>query len=469
MAALRLLLLIVSLASAFASADLCAQTRPVEGEQATYATALANKDAAKRAQALEAFLSWYPASPLRVEAFEQMMAAWQSAGNPARADAAASRLLQIDADNIRALANRVYVGRNKAVASDAAAFAPIVAAAERGLAALAKWSKPAGVSDADFARLKQQTAAIFNGALGAAAIQAKDYAKARRHYADTVSMDPDGLQDIYNFSVAQLEGAPIDALGFWYAARAIVIARGTKNETAAASIDRYARSRYQRYHGSEEGWEELVAKVAAGQRTPPADFVLSISRAQTAAEAAIQAVADADPATLSFSDWEFVLSHRDASPANRAAADRVWNVIVEKQKGGGARLKIPVKVISATPDRIEAAITDENQATNTADLEAKMSRPLTPLPAVGAMISIVGSINDYRPRPFLFRMTGAELAQESLPVAGGPCAEPRPQLCTRDYRPACGLRRDSSRRTYGNACSACADPAVLSQAAGACP
>lgn len=469
MAALRLLLLIVSLASAFASADLCAQTKPVEGEQATYATALANKDAAKRAQALEAFLSWYPASPLRVEAFEQMMAAWQSAGNPARADAAASRLLQIDADNIRALANRVYVGRNKAVASDAAAFAPIVAAAERGLAALAKWSKPAGVSDADFARLKQQTAAIFNGALGAAAIQAKDYAKARRHYADTLSMDPDGLQDIYNFSVAQLEGAPIDALGFWYAARAIVIARGTKNETAAASIDRYARSRYQRYHGSEEGWEELVAKVAAGQRTPPADFALSISRVQTAAEAAIQAVADADPATLSFSDWEFVLSHRDASPANRAAADRVWNVIVEKQKGGGARLKIPVKVISATPDRIEAAITDENQATNTADLEAKMSRPLTPLPAVGAMISIVGSINDYRPRPFLFRMTGAELAQESLPVAGGPCAEPRPQLCTRDYRPACGLRRDSSRRTYGNACSACADPAVLSQAAGACP
>ena len=454
MAALRWLLLIVSLASAFAGADLRAQPRPVEGEQATYANALANKDAARRAQALEAFLSWYPASAQRVEAFEQMMAAWQSAGNPARADAAASRLLQIDPDNVRALANRVYVGRNKAVASDAAAFAPIVAAAERGLAVLAKWPKPAGVSDADFARLKQQTAAIFNGALAAAAIQAKDYAKARRHYADTASLDPDSLQDIYNFSVAQLEGAPVDPLGFWYAARAIVIARSTRNETAAASIDRYARSRYQRYHGSEEGWEELVAKVAAGQRTPPADFAQSISRALTAAEAAVQAVADVDPANLSFSDWEFVLSHRDASSANRAAADRVWNVIVEKQKGGGARLKIPVKVVSATPDRIEAAITDENQATNTADLEAKMSRPLSPLPAVGAMISIVGSISDYQPRPFLFRMTGAELAQESLPVAGGPCAEPRPQLCTRDYRPACGLRRDSSRRTYGNACSA---------------
>ena len=41
-------------------------------------------------------------------------------------------------------------------------------------------------------------------------------------------------------------------------------------------------------------------------------------------------------------------------------------------------------------------------------------------------------------------MTRAELAPESLPVAGGPCADPRPQMCTRDYRPACGLRRDGT-------------------------
>jgi len=66
-------------------------------------------------------------------------------------------------------------------------------------------------------------------------------------------------------------------------------------------------------------------------------------------------------------------------------------------------------------------------------------------------------------------MTQAELAEESLPVAGGACADPRPQVCTRDYRPACGLRRDGGRKTYGNACSACGDPEVVSQAAGACP
>jgi hypothetical protein len=64
------------------------------------------------------------------------------------------------------------------------------------------------------------------------------------------------------------------------------------------------------------------------------------------AELAVMAVDQNDPATLSFSDWELILSYRDASLANRGAADRVWKAIQEKQKNGAARLKIPVKVIS---------------------------------------------------------------------------------------------------------------------------
>ena len=114
-------------------------------------------------------------------------------------------------------------------------------------------------------------------------------------------------------------------------------------------------------------------------------------------------------------------------------------------------------------------ITDANQASNTPDMEVRFSRPLQPVPAVGLTIAVVGTLSDYRLQPFSFVMTGAELAPESLPVAGGPCADPRPQMCTRDYRPACGLRRDNTSRTYGNACSACADSEVVSQSARACP
>jgi hypothetical protein len=90
-----------------------------------------------------------------------------------------------------------------------------------------------------------------------------------------------------------------------------------------------------------------------------------------------------------------------------------------------------------------------------------MARPLAPLPGLGSKIAIVGTLSDYKPQPFMFMMTRGELAPESMPVAGGPCADPRPQMCTRDYRPACGLHRDGTRKTYGNACSACSKPLTI--------
>ncbi len=475
MQALCRLLLVLSL-TVVAAGDVRAQTlgpaqnRPIDNpaEAAAYKSALNTRDAGKRAQAIDVFLAWYPNSNLRIDAFEQLMTAWQAANNLAKADAAAARLLQLEPDNMQALANRAFIGRTRAMSGDAPALAPAVDAAQRGMAVLAGLQKPAALGEAEFVRTRQQFAAVFGGTLGFAALQAKDYARARVHLLEAVAGDPDNLQDVYQLSVAELESTPLDALGFWHAARAIALARSTRNESAAANIEKYARSRYQRYHGSEDGWDDLLARVAAaGERSPPEKFAASISRALSPAELAVQLVADSDAKLLSFADWEFVLRHRDESAANREAADKVWKAIGDKQRGG-TRLKVPVKVISATPDRIEAALTDENQASNTVDLNITLARPLTPLPAAGVLISIIGTIGDYRLRPFVFLMTKAELADESLPIAGGRCADPRPQMCTRDYRPACGVRRDGSRKTYGNACSACADPEVLSQGAGTC-
>jgi len=472
LAVVRWFVLALMLAVAVVASDLAAQDRKSfqnPAEYDNYMSALNTRDAAKRATAMEVFAAWYPGSVLRIDAYEQAMAAWQAANQPDKADFIAGKLLQVDPDNVHSLAYRVYVGRMRAVQGDRSAIAPLVAAAERGLAALPKWRKPASLTDDGFARTRQQIGAVFNGALGYAALQAKDYDKARRHYREAVAAEPDNLQDVYQLAVSQLEGTPLDALGFWYAARSIVIARAAKNEAAASDIDRYVRSRYRVYRGSEEGWKELLERVAAGERAPPANFVKSIPRALTPPEAAVVVVEENDPASLSFADWALVLRHRDATSANKAAADKVWKAITDKQQGGSTRLKIPVKVIAATPDVIDAAITDEAQASNIADLHIAMARPLAPLPAVGATIAIVGTLSDYRPQPFRFLMTRAELAEESLPVAGGACADPRPQMCTREYRPACGLHRDGSRKTYGNPCAACSDPGVVSQAAGACP
>ncbi|MCW5772119.1 MAG: hypothetical protein KIT16_10825 [Rhodospirillaceae bacterium] len=49
------------------------------------------------------------------------------------------------------------------------------------------------------------------------------------------------------------------------------------------------------------------------------------------------------------------------------------------------------------------------------------------------------------------------------------CTEPRPQMCTQDYKPVCATKADGTRRTYSNGCMACADKSVVSHVPGPCP
>ena len=62
-------------------------------------------------------------------------------------------------------------------------------------------------------------------------------------------------------------------------------------------------------------------------------------------------------------------------------------------------------------------------------------------------------------------------AKEPMAAAPGAtvCEEPRPEVCTMDYRPVCGTLADGSVKTYSNGCGACSDAAVTSWVENACP
>ena len=49
------------------------------------------------------------------------------------------------------------------------------------------------------------------------------------------------------------------------------------------------------------------------------------------------------------------------------------------------------------------------------------------------------------------------------------CVEPRPEMCTQDYTPVCGVHNDGSRQTYSNGCTGCANPDVVGVIPGPCP
>jgi hypothetical protein len=61
--------------------------------------------------------------------------------------------------------------------------------------------------------------------------------------------------------------------------------------------------------------------------------------------------------------------------------------------------------------------------------------------------------------------------EPSAPLASNPiipCTDPRPELCTMQYAPACASLAKGGFWTYASACNACADSAVVGYQNGPC-
>jgi hypothetical protein len=385
-------------------------------EYNAYVTATNVTDPAQRAEALESFIQQYPGSVMKSDALELLLAAYGASpnANQAKLGETAARVLAGDPTNLRALAIATSIERSQATPES---IADAAANAQQGLQALAAWTKPEGMTDAEFAQLKDRMASIFDGASAFAALQSKDYATARELYLKSLAKDPDSAQDIYQLAVAELEMTPIHVDGFWYGAKAMRLAAG--NPDTLDAIARYVKGKYRKYHGKIDDWDKFAATVA-GQAAPPANMAALVPPVPTPCELAVLAVKEHGPDDLSVGDWEFVLAHADCSPANKDAADKLWLAILNKQKttqGAAARLKLlDVLVVSATSKTVQVALALENQCARKADLAVKLEKAVLHPPAPGTTVEVVGAMTAYRAEPFMFNMEHGAL-RRTKPVA----------------------------------------------------
>jgi hypothetical protein len=62
----------------------------------------------------------------------------------------------------------------------------------------------------------------------------------------------------------------------------------------------------------------------------------------------------------------------------------------------------------------------------------------------------------------------ADMPPDTAQIALVKCPETRPEMCTMNYDPVCGILSDGSSKTYANGCNACSDLRVMSYARGEC-
>jgi tetratricopeptide (TPR) repeat protein len=379
-------------------------------EYNAYMGAQGQQDPAAMISGFEAFLTQYPNSVMKEDALDQLMSAYTKAGNQAKVLETAQRLLQANPNNLRALALITYTKRIGAKTpqdlADAAQYA------EKGLQALPTVPKPDGMSDADFQKLKAQTSVIFNGAVGMNAYQNKDNAKAQQYLRAAVDADPTDVNNIYPLALSYLTAGPPEKTvdGLFFIARAANLIGDPKGK---AEVIKFGKSKYNKYHGSEEGWNELLTQ-ASTTTLPPAGFTVKQYVPPTPAEQAADLVKTKNIKEMSFAEWQLILS--EGTPED---TEKVWSTL----KGKPLQMVAHIISIDSSSNLKLAGSSDDIDAKR-ADIDLTMSAaiPARQMPKPDTDFQFEGTPVSYVPKPFVMTMNDGALIVKSAPKK--PAAKP---------------------------------------------
>jgi hypothetical protein len=367
-----------------------------------YTNAVGSPPAGKAA-AIEGFLTKYPNSVVKVGLLEALMATYQQSGDQAKTLDTADRLLAADPGNLRALFIEVYLeGSQAQPILDKAA-----AQAQTGLSA----TKPADMADADFQKLKSATTPIFYGAIAKDDENKKDFAGAIASFTNELKAYPDpastqsgpGLNDTYLLGQAYAQQTPPDLKNAaWFLTRAAQFAPAQ----AKPQIEKAAEYFYNKYHGSMDGYPAVQTLAQANLFPTDAYNPTPAPPPPSPADLAAQTVASTpDLKSLSLADKEFILFN--GKPED---AQKVWDVMK------GQRVEVPGMVISATPESVQVAVTEDNKQSKKADFTINMKTPLKSVPAIGATATYDATFDSYVANPPMITLSDGEPPAKAAPA-----------------------------------------------------
>jgi tetratricopeptide (TPR) repeat protein len=380
-------------------------------EYNAYVGAIQQKDPAAQISGLEAFMTQYPNSVMKLAALQTLMQDYQQTGNQQKTIDTAVKLVAADPCNVRAMALLAYFDRLKAQGGDANAKQDLADAkkyGQMGLDCLPKFTKPEGTSDADYQKMKDQMAAIFSAAIGIADLTDKDYDDARKDLRAAANLNPTDFSIVYPLALAYAGPTPPDPKippdpinGIWYAARASVVAPTPQYQQ---QIEKYAKNQYIKYHGGDDGWTDVLAQAKASP-TQPANF--TIKPAPTPPEQAHNMVVSTPPDKMDFATWEFVLSN-----GTKEDQDVVWNAIK------GKPVQMNGTVIKATAEEFDIAGSSDDIEAKKADITLTFEEkvPLKLIPKEGASLDFQGEPASYTPNPFMMVMEKGKLLKAAAPT-----------------------------------------------------
>jgi tetratricopeptide (TPR) repeat protein len=338
-----------------------------------YQLATSQTDAKTKASQLETFIATYPQSVVKKAVLDQMMDAYQSAGDADKALSAATRLLQVDPNSLKAVFISVFIKKTQcAKTSDAQTCDDAAALSKKGLLL----PKPTATSDDDWKKLTSATFPTFHSAIALDYAVKKDFKSAIEEYKAELMLYTDeqskttGLPDTLQLAQAYVQpGASKDLVqAVWFYARVWNFAPAAYKAKIEPELERW----YKKYHGALDGLDDIKTQAAASTFPPG---TLKIAQAKTPAEQIHDLITSTPDLTkLALADKETILA-----VGSKEDADKLWALLQ------GQLTPVPGIVIEASATVIKVAVTPDAKEAKTADFIVNMKEPLADkdIPAVG--------------------------------------------------------------------------------------
>ncbi len=337
-------------------------------EYNAYQMANTQTDPKAKAAALETFLKTYPQSVVKAIALNDLVDIYWQLQDQENTLNAANRLLQVQPTDLKATLYSVIIKKGqcaKANGSDTQTCDDAAALAQKGLAL----TKPAATSDDEWQKLTHAAFPIFHSAIALDdVLSKKDYKGAQEQYTEELKLYSDqesktqGLQDTLLLAKAYSQpGSTQDLVkACYYYARVWDFAPPAYKAQIEPSLEYY----YKKYHGKLDGLDDVKTQAQAAALVPDS---FKIAPAPSPAEMIHDLIAQTpDLNSLALADKETVLAM-----GSKDDADKMWAVLQGKET------LVPGIVISATPDQIQMAVTQDAKDAKVADFIVNLKKPLT--------------------------------------------------------------------------------------------
>jgi hypothetical protein len=303
-----------------------------------YQNATTQTDPAAKAAALESFLQTYPQTQVKNGVLDELIDTYQQLNQPDKILSAASRLLQIEPNNVKAIFWSVYVKKSQCgksldpsgVATDPQTCDDAAALAQKGLTA----PKPAGMSVDDWKKLTGGVYPVFHSTIAFDdAVAKKDFAGAIKEYtAELMLYPPDATKSgpglVDTLQLAQAYAKPGDSRDLvkavWFYARAWDFAPAAPHNYKA-DLAPQLEYWYERYHGTLDGDAAIKSQISAieaeAQATlfPPASFTIAPAPSNQDLANKYCAVSPDDLKKLALEDKEFILAN-----GSKDCTEKLW-------------------------------------------------------------------------------------------------------------------------------------------------